>query len=213
MQCWYRKRKCLISVALGCDWSACFAPLHPHVKEETYRELATGGQAEVRDVRQKPRRPPADRQTVGTADRPAVGVSPLTRPDSFRAGSCHSERADRLRFGVFDLLAWGWCLKLLLPLFAFWSPVVSDGPFGLRPLQYLTMPFKNRPARCSPTLLWSSWGFVFLLLLVNLIEQPEEGNFLSFFFFGLSQEIRGWRFIVRPITHCSHWRSLSICKI
>ncbi|KAM7398375.1 hypothetical protein PAMA_006331 [Pampus argenteus] len=39
---------------------------------------------------------PADSQTVGTADRLAVGVSPLTRPDSFHAGSCDSEREDRV---------------------------------------------------------------------------------------------------------------------
>ncbi len=42
-------------------------------------------------------------QTGGTADRLAVGVSPLTRPDSFHAGSCSSEREDRLRFRLFDV--------------------------------------------------------------------------------------------------------------
>lgn len=42
-------------------------------------------------------------RTVGTADRLAVGVSPLTRPDSFHAGSCDGEREDRVRFGAFDV--------------------------------------------------------------------------------------------------------------
>lgn len=42
-------------------------------------------------------------RTVGTADRLAVGVSPLTRPDSFHAGSCDSEREDRVRFRLFDV--------------------------------------------------------------------------------------------------------------
>lgn len=42
-------------------------------------------------------------QTVGTADRLAVGVSPLTRPDSFHAGSCDSEREDRVGFRAFDV--------------------------------------------------------------------------------------------------------------
>lgn len=45
----------------------------------------------------------ADSQTVGTADRLAVGVSPLTRPDSFHAGSCDSEREDWVRFRMFDV--------------------------------------------------------------------------------------------------------------
>lgn len=48
------------------------------------------------------RRPP-DSQTVGTADRLAVGVSPLTRPDSFHADSCHCEREDWVRLGAFDV--------------------------------------------------------------------------------------------------------------
>lgn len=40
-------------------------------------------------------------RTVGTADRLAVGVSLLTRPDSFHAGSCDSEREDRVTFRPF----------------------------------------------------------------------------------------------------------------
>ena len=32
-----------------------------------------------------------------------MDVSPLTRPDSFHAGSCNSEREDRVRFRVFDV--------------------------------------------------------------------------------------------------------------
>lgn len=42
-------------------------------------------------------------RTVGTADRLAVGVSQLTRPDSFHAGSCDSEREDWVRFSLFDV--------------------------------------------------------------------------------------------------------------
>lgn len=53
-------------------------------------------------------RRPADSQTVrrsdvGTADRLAVGVSPLTRPDSFHGGSCGSEREDGVRVRPFDV--------------------------------------------------------------------------------------------------------------
>lgn len=56
----------------------------------------------VRQRFEMSRRPP-DSQTVGTADRLAVGVSPLTRPDSFHAGSCHCEREDWVRLGAFDV--------------------------------------------------------------------------------------------------------------
>lgn len=41
--------------------------------------------------------------TAGTADRLAVGVPPLTRPDSFHAGSCDSESEDRVRLKAFDV--------------------------------------------------------------------------------------------------------------
>ena len=44
-----------------------------------------------------------DQPTVGTADKLAVGVSPLTRPDSFHADSCNGEREDRVRLRVFDV--------------------------------------------------------------------------------------------------------------
>lgn len=43
-----------------------------------------------------------DRQT---ADRLAVGVSPLTRPDSFHGGSGDGERQDWVGFTAFDV---GW---------------------------------------------------------------------------------------------------------
>lgn len=46
---------------------------------------------------------PADSQAVGTADRLAVGVFLLTRPDSFHAGSCDSEREDWVQFTAFDV--------------------------------------------------------------------------------------------------------------
>lgn len=40
---------------------------------------------------------------VRPADRLAVGVSGLTRPDSFHAGSCDGEKGgDRARLGLFD---------------------------------------------------------------------------------------------------------------
>lgn len=42
-------------------------------------------------------------RTVRTADRLAVVVSQLTRPDSFHAGSCDSEREDWVRFRLFDV--------------------------------------------------------------------------------------------------------------
>ena len=45
----------------------------------------------------------SDGQTVGTADRLAVGVSLLTRPDSFHASSSDREREDRVRFRAFDV--------------------------------------------------------------------------------------------------------------
>lgn len=85
---------------------------------------------------------PADSQTVGPADRLAVGVSPLTRPDSFHAGSCGSEREDRTRSRPFDVrvalvfeVPRSFCLYLL-----FLSLAVSDGPYlpcvgAVRPLQ------------------------------------------------------------------------------
>lgn len=40
---------------------------------------------------------------AGPADRLAVGVSALTKPDSFHAGSCDSEREDQRRLGAFDV--------------------------------------------------------------------------------------------------------------
>lgn len=66
----------------------------------------------------------ADSRTVGMADRLAVGVSPLTRPDSFHAGTCRSEREDRVRLGAFDV---GVALAFevaahFLPPFAFFKP-------------------------------------------------------------------------------------------
>lgn len=42
-------------------------------------------------------------RTVTTADRLAVAVSQLTRPDSFHAGSCDSEREDWVRFRLFEV--------------------------------------------------------------------------------------------------------------
>lgn len=42
-------------------------------------------------------------QAVRTADRLAGDVSQLTRPDSFHAGSCDSEREDWVRFRLFDV--------------------------------------------------------------------------------------------------------------
>lgn len=82
--------------------------------------------AEVGDVRQADRARQPGGQFVRTADRLAVGVSPLTRPDSFHAGSCDREREDWVRFRLFDVGV-ALCLKtaLGLPVFAFGSPVGS----------------------------------------------------------------------------------------
>lgn len=59
-----------------------------------------------------------------------MGVSPLTRPDSFNAGSCRSEREDRVTAEAFDVrVMLGFeDTAHSLPLFAFLSFVVSDSP-------------------------------------------------------------------------------------
>lgn len=93
-----------------------YAPFFPHscrdprdklrVEEQTKtdRRRQTGGpRVEMSDRElHRPVRQSGGR-TVGTADRLAVGVSPLTRPDSFHAGSCDGEREDRVRFRPFDV--------------------------------------------------------------------------------------------------------------
>lgn len=93
---------------------APFAPLHHNlrdklcVEEQKNRNLATNSQTEglrcqTESCTDQPTVRQPGGQTVGTADRLAVGVSPLMRSDSFHAGSCDSEREDRVRFRLFDV--------------------------------------------------------------------------------------------------------------
>ena len=69
------------------------------------KQKSGDSQTEGWDVRQKAAQTSRQSggQTVGTADRLAVGFSLLTRPDSFHAGSCDSEREDWVRFRLFDV--------------------------------------------------------------------------------------------------------------
>ncbi|CAB1418862.1 unnamed protein product [Pleuronectes platessa] len=55
------------------------------VEEKTNRGPETDSELQGGAVRQKAAQAGP---TVGTADKPAVGIFPLTRPDSFNAGSC-----------------------------------------------------------------------------------------------------------------------------
>lgn len=63
---------------------------------------------------------------VRTADRLAVGVSQLTRPDSFHAGSRGSQRQDQVRFRLFDVaVAFVFEGGAQLARVCFWKPVGS----------------------------------------------------------------------------------------
>lgn len=107
-------------------------------------------QTEVGDVGEAHRARQPGGEFVRTADRLAVGVSRLTRPDSFHAGSCNSEREDWVRFRLFDVgVAFAFEDSAQLARVCFWKPCWVSVPWPQRPSDLSN----NRADHFSPRLL------------------------------------------------------------
>lgn len=184
-------------------------------------------QTEVRDVGQADRVRQPGGQFVRTADRLAVGVSQLTRPDSFHAGSCDSEREDWVRFRLFDVgVALVFEDSAQLARVCFSKPCWVSVPLPQSPSDLSNnwcWPFSSSPpVFFQPT----KWPRHQVFPSCPSFSEIQEFSYSLgsrkvwlYFFCSISQEILGCRagldaeYIVWPLAHCSHWYSSSSCKI